>query len=103
MQSIRLLNLLPRRCLTVYSLRLVSTTNSSPPHNPDSKTQKSKNSTSNSLIIFIFSAVECIKNEKKKSTGTIYNVPEYYEHKTFCFYDLEIQLKGFRLPQPNPS
>ncbi|CAI2730889.1 unnamed protein product [Schistosoma spindalis] len=88
MQSIRLLNLLPRRCLTVYSLRLVSTTNSSPPHNPDSKTQKT---------------VECIKNEKKKSTGTIYNVPEYYEHKTFCFYDLEIQLKGFRLPQPNPS
>ncbi|CAH8581380.1 unnamed protein product [Schistosoma guineensis] len=88
MQSIRLLNLLPSGSVIACSLRLVSTTNSSPPHNPDSKTQKT---------------VESIKNEKNKSTGTIYNVPEYYEHKTFGFYDLEIQLKGFRLPQPNPS
>ncbi|XP_018652377.1 hypothetical protein Smp_027360 [Schistosoma mansoni] len=88
MQSVRLLNLLPRGNVTVCSLRLDSTTKSSSPQSPNSKTQKT---------------VERIKDDKKKSTRTIYNVPEYYEHKTFCFYDLEMQLKRFRLPQPNPS
>jgi hypothetical protein len=32
---------------------------------------------------------------------TKYNVPEYYQHKEFSFYDLDMQLAKYRLPQPS--
>lgn len=85
----KLFNLLRREnIITLGTLRLASTTKSPTPRSLDSKTQKS---------------TEHVKDDKKSQPETVYKVPEYYEHKTFCFYDSEIQLKGFRLPQPNPS
>ncbi|KAK4470928.1 hypothetical protein MN116_006435 [Schistosoma mekongi] len=89
MQPMKLFNLLRREnVITLCTLRLASTTKSPTPRNLDNQTQKS---------------IERVKDDKKSQAETVYKVPEYYEHKTFCFYDSEIQLKGFRLPQPNPS
>ncbi|CAH8526531.1 unnamed protein product [Schistosoma turkestanicum] len=93
MQSVKLSALLQRENVIVSTTttlrRLVSTIKSSPPGNSDGNTSK---------------PVEHVQDVKKMSTESkTYNVPEYYKHNAFDFYDSEVQLKGFRLPQPNPS
>jgi len=32
---------------------------------------------------------------------TKYNVPEYYQHNELSYYDVEMSLTKYRLPQPN--
>ncbi|TNN06731.1 hypothetical protein EWB00_008184 [Schistosoma japonicum] len=74
MQSMKLFNLLRREnIITLGTLRLASTTKSPTPRSLDT--------------------TEHVKDDKKSQPETVYKVPEYYEHKTFCFYDSEIQLK----------
>jgi len=38
---------------------------------------------------------------KPTTDPTKYNVPEYYEHNSYSFYDLDISLGKHRLPQPS--
>jgi len=38
---------------------------------------------------------------KPTTDPTKYNVPEYYQHDNYSFYDLDISLGKHRLPQPS--
>jgi len=38
---------------------------------------------------------------KPTTDPTKYNVPEYYQHNSYSFYDLDISMEKHRLPQPS--
>ena len=38
---------------------------------------------------------------KSTTDPTKYNVPEYYQHNSYSFYDIDISMEKHRLPQPS--
>jgi len=38
---------------------------------------------------------------KPTTDPTKYNVPEYYQHNRFSFYDVDMSMEKHRLPQPS--
>jgi len=60
------------------------------------------------VITFVFTTVSGTSQAKPPaspakptSDPTKYNVPEYYQHDSYSFYDLDIMLEKHRLPQPS--
>ncbi|CAH8565395.1 unnamed protein product [Heterobilharzia americana] len=88
MQPVKLLNLLSIEHLTLNALRFNSTVKQTTSNKLNIKTEKS--------------AVQCEKSGNQSLNKLVYKVPEYYQHDMYCFYDYEVELKSFRLPQPNP-
>ncbi|CAH8852783.1 unnamed protein product [Trichobilharzia szidati] len=99
MNRIQLFNVLNRQCITGHALRATYATKST----PTATTPPTKSTTTTDTTIE--KAVKPTKTDSKLSSteaGATYKVPEYYKHETFCYYDSELFLSEYRLPQPNP-
>uniref|UniRef100_A0AA85IU17 NADH dehydrogenase [ubiquinone] flavoprotein 3, mitochondrial n=1 Tax=Trichobilharzia regenti TaxID=157069 RepID=A0AA85IU17_TRIRE len=102
MNRVQLFNVLNRQCITGHALRATYTTKSTTT-TPTATTPPTKSTTTTDTKIE--KSVKCTKADSKLSSteaAVTYKVPEYYKHQTFCYYDSELILREFRLPQPNP-
>ncbi|CAH8852815.1 unnamed protein product [Trichobilharzia szidati] len=104
MNRVQLLNVLNRQCITGHALRATYATKNTPTATtPTATTPPTKSTTTTDATIE--KSVKPTKTDSKLSSTEVaatYKVPEYYKHETFCYYDSELTLSEYRLPQPNP-
>ena len=54
-----------------------------------------------SFVLICLLATKQTTSSAPTTDPTKYNVPEYYEHSSYSFYDLDMTMVKHRLPQPS--
>jgi len=55
------------------------------------------------MYLYVSGSTTAKQTAAAKSTTdpTKYNVPEYYQHNSYSFYDIDASMEKHRLPQPS--